>query len=71
MDQAALDDLIDTFEHKSRSAQWSPRSGTSLDGPCVQENACLTDAPAAIAELGYTSGQGEHTLVVENTPKSS
>ena len=29
----------------------------------------LTDAPAAIAELGYTSGQGEHMLVVENGPK--
>jgi nitrile hydratase len=29
----------------------------------------LDNAPAAIAELGYTSGQGEHMLVVENTPK--
>jgi nitrile hydratase len=29
----------------------------------------LENAPAAIAELGYTSGQGEHMLVVENTPK--
>jgi nitrile hydratase subunit alpha len=28
----------------------------------------LADAPGAIAELGYTSGQGEHTLVVENSP---
>jgi len=29
----------------------------------------LENAPAAIAELGYTSGQGEHTLVVENTAR--
>jgi nitrile hydratase subunit alpha len=29
----------------------------------------LEDAPSAIAELGYTSGQGEHMLVVENSPK--
>jgi nitrile hydratase len=29
----------------------------------------LENAPAAIAELGYTSGQGEHTLVVENSAK--
>ncbi len=29
----------------------------------------LENAAAAIAELGYTSGQGEHMLVVENTPK--
>ena len=28
----------------------------------------LDNAPAAIAELGYTSGQGEHMVVVENTP---
>jgi nitrile hydratase subunit alpha len=29
----------------------------------------LTDADAAIAELGYGGMQGEHMLVVENTPK--
>jgi nitrile hydratase len=28
----------------------------------------LDNASAAIAELGYTSGQGEHMVVVENTP---
>jgi len=27
----------------------------------------LENAPTAIAELGYTSGQGEHIVVVENT----
>ena len=30
----------------------------------------LSNAPEAIAELGYTSGQGEHMLVVENGPKT-
>jgi nitrile hydratase len=29
----------------------------------------LTDANAAIAELGYGGAQGEHMVVVENTPK--
>ena len=29
----------------------------------------LDDAPPAIAELGYTSSQGEHMRVVENTPR--
>ena len=28
----------------------------------------LADATAAIAELGYTGGQGEHMVAVENTP---
>jgi nitrile hydratase subunit alpha len=29
----------------------------------------LTDATAAIAELGYSGHQGEHMVAVENTPK--
>jgi nitrile hydratase len=29
----------------------------------------IEDATAAIAELGYTGLQGEHIVVVENTPK--
>jgi nitrile hydratase subunit alpha len=29
----------------------------------------LTDATAAIGELGYTGAQGEHMIAVENTPK--
>ena len=50
------------------SAQRSPRGGESLGRPRLQE-ALAPDAPAAIAELGYASGQGEHMLVVENTPE--
>ena len=34
----------------------------------VQE-APLTDSTAAIAELGYSGGQGEYMVVVENQPK--
>jgi nitrile hydratase len=29
----------------------------------------LASAPAAIAELGYTSGQGEHMVAIENSAK--
>ena len=29
----------------------------------------LADSTAAIAEMGYTGAQGEHMVVVENTPK--
>jgi nitrile hydratase len=29
----------------------------------------LENAPAAIAELGYSSGQGDHMMVVENGPR--
>jgi nitrile hydratase len=68
VDPAALDALIDTMEHKV-----GPRNGARVVARAWMDPAykkrLLENAPAAIAELGYTSGQGEHTLVVENEPK--
>jgi nitrile hydratase len=66
VDPAALDVLVDTFEHKV-----GPRNGARVVArawvdPDYKQR-LLTDAASAIAELGYTSGQGEHTLAVENT----
>ncbi len=68
VDPAALDVLVDNFEHKI-----GPRNGARVVArawvdPAYKQR-LLTDAASAIAELGYTSGQGEHTLAVENTPK--
>ena len=68
VDPAALDALVDTFENKV-----GPRNGARVVArawadPAYKER-LLTDAASAIAELGYTSGQGEHMLVVENGPK--
>jgi nitrile hydratase len=68
VDAAALDLLVDRFENKI-----GPRNGARVVArawvdPAFKER-LLADAPSAIAELGYTSGQGEHTVVVENTPK--
>jgi nitrile hydratase len=68
VDRAALDALVDTFEHKV-----GPRNGAQvvarawLDAAYKQR--LLADAASAIAELGYTSGQGEHMQAVENGPK--
>src|SRR5271167_4535317 len=67
VDPAALDALIDTYEHKV-----GPRNGARVVArawvdPDYKQR-LLADAASAIAELGYTSGQGEHTLAVENTP---
>jgi nitrile hydratase len=68
VDRAALDALIDTYEHKI-----GPRNGARVvarawaDPPYKQR--LLTNADAAIAELGYGGLQGEHMVVVENTPK--
>ena len=68
IDPAALDVLVDTFEHKV-----GPRNGARVVARAWVDPAykrrLLEDAPSAIAELGYTSGQGEHMMVVENGPK--
>jgi nitrile hydratase len=68
VDPAALDALIDTYEHKI-----GPRNGARVVArawvdPAYEER-LLTDATAAIAELGYTGEQGEHMIVVVNSPK--
>jgi nitrile hydratase len=68
VDSAALDALIDTYERKV-----GPRNGARVvarawtDAPYKQR--LLTNADAAIAELGYGGMQGEHMVVVENTPQ--
>jgi nitrile hydratase subunit alpha len=68
VDPAALDILIDNFENKI-----GPRNGARVVArawvdPAYKQR-LLADAASAIAELGYTSGQGEHTLAVENSAK--
>ncbi len=68
VDPAALDAVIDTYEHKV-----GPRNGARVVARAWTDSGykrrLLTDANAAIAELGYGGAQGEHMVVVENTPK--
>jgi len=68
VDPAALDVLVDNFENKI-----GPRDGARVIARAWADPAykarLLTDASSAIAEVGFTSGQGEHMLVVENGPK--
>jgi nitrile hydratase subunit alpha len=67
VDRVALDALVDTFEHKI-----GPRNGARVVAKAWSDPAykqrLLSDPDKAIAELGYTGQQGEHMLVVENTP---
>jgi nitrile hydratase subunit alpha len=66
VNRASLDALIDTYEHKI-----GPRNGARVVARAWAEPAykqrLLTNADAAIAELGYGGMQGEHMVVVENT----
>jgi nitrile hydratase subunit alpha len=67
VDRAALDALIDTYEHKI-----GPRNGARVVAKAwsdpVYKQRLLTDSDKAIAELGYGGQQGEHMVIVENTP---
>jgi len=68
VDPAALDALVDTYENRV-----GPRNGARVvarawTDPAYKER-LLRDAPGAIAELGFLSMQGEHMVVLENTPR--
>src|SRR5206468_1444122 len=67
VDPAALDVLIDTYEHKI-----GPRNGARVVArawvDAGYKERLLKDATAAIAELGFGGSQGEDMVVVENTP---
>jgi nitrile hydratase subunit alpha len=68
VDRAALDALVDYYEH-----QVGPRNGARVVAHAWVDRAykhrLLTNATAAIAELGYGGEEGEQMMVVENTAK--
>lgn len=67
VDPAALDAIIETYEHKV-----GPRNGARVVARAwrdpVYKARLLADGTAAIAEFGFGGRQGEHMIVVENTP---
>ena len=68
VDRAALDAVVDAYEH-----QIGPRNGARVIArawvdPAYRER-LLSDATAAIAELGFGGEEGESMVVVENTPR--
>lgn len=67
VDPAAVDALIDTYEHKV-----GPRNGARVVARAWVDPdykaRLLADGTSAIRELGYSGIQGEDMVVVENTP---
>ena len=67
VDPAALDRIIDTYEHKV-----GPRNGAQVVAQAWAEPEfrrwLLDDATAAIASHGFTGRQSEHMVALENTP---
>jgi nitrile hydratase subunit alpha len=68
VDPAALDALIDTYEHKV-----GPRNGARVVARAwldpEYKKRLLADAGSATSELGYATQGREHLVVVENTPE--
>jgi nitrile hydratase subunit alpha len=68
VDPAALDALVDAYENKI-----GPRNGARVVARAWVDREfkqrLLDDGGAAVAELGYLGAQGEHMVVVENTPQ--
>lgn len=68
IDLASLDAVVDIYENKV-----GPRNGARVVARAWADPAykarLLTDATAAISELGYGGLQGEYMVVVENGPK--
>jgi nitrile hydratase len=67
VDPAAVDALIDNYEHKV-----GPRNGARVVAKAWVDPGykarLLADGTSAIEELGYSGIQGEDMVVVENTP---
>ena len=68
VDSAALDALIDTYEHKI-----GPRNGAQVVARAWADAAfkkrLLANGTAAIGELGFGGRGGDYLVVVENTPR--
>lgn len=68
IEPAALDEIIDTYQNKI-----GPQNGARVVAKAWSDpefkRALLEDATQVVADLGYYGRQGEHMVVVENTPE--
>lgn len=68
IDPAALDELIDTYENRIGPKNGARVVARAWTDPAFKA-ALLADATPVVADLGYYGRQGEHMVVVENTPE--
>src|SRR5258706_15773162 len=68
VDPAALDALIDTYEHKVGPPNGARVVAKAWADPAFKQR-LLADATAAIGGFGYIGAQGENMVVLENTSK--
>lgn len=67
LDEAAMDAVVEYYEH-----QVGPMNGAKVVARAWVDPGyrarLMEDATAAIAELGFSGPEGDHMVVVENTP---
>jgi nitrile hydratase len=67
IDPAALDEILDAYQNRI-----GPQNGADVVARAWSDpdfrTALLLDATAVVADLGYFGRQGEHIVVLENTP---
>lgn len=68
VDPAALDALIDTYQHRVGPRNGAQVVARSWTDPAFREW-LLRDATAAVASMGFSGRQGEHLVALENTPQ--
>lgn len=64
---SAVDAIVNAFEHEIGPLNGAKVVARAWTDPAYRSR-LLTDATAAIAELGIGGAQGEHMVAVENTP---
>ncbi|MDX1743017.1 MAG: nitrile hydratase subunit alpha [Ruegeria sp.] len=68
IDPATLDEIIDTYQNKI-----GPQNGARVVAKAWSDEefkkALLEDATSVVNDLGFYGRQGEHMVVVENTPE--
>ncbi|NIZ61334.1 nitrile hydratase subunit alpha [Sedimentitalea sp. CY04] len=67
IDPAALDEIVDTYQNKIGPQNGAQVVARAWSDPKFRAS-LLADATAAVRDLGYFGRQGEHMVVVENTP---
>jgi len=67
VDQATMDNFIKTYEQSVGPMNGAKVVARAWADPAYEER-LLADGTGAIAELGFTGPQGEHIVVLQNTP---
>jgi nitrile hydratase len=68
VDQATMDNFIKTYEQSVGPMNGAKVVAKAWTDPAYEER-LLADGTAAIAELGFQGPQGEHIVVLQNTPE--